>query len=69
MPICWNQARPVGLPLPIILCVNATARRFGGFGVRRNTHVSRSIRVATVVAKATDPAVKPIIHLINRVSA
>ena len=32
IPLYWNQARPVRLPLPIILCVIATAHRFGGFG-------------------------------------
>ena len=32
-PLYWNQARPVRLPLPIIPCVNATAHRFGGFGL------------------------------------
>ena len=32
-PLYWNQARPVRLPLPIILCVIATAHRFGGFGL------------------------------------
>ena len=33
-PLYWNQARPVRLPLPIILCVIATAHRFGGFGLK-----------------------------------
>ena len=37
-PLYWNQARPVRLPLPIILCVIATAHRFGGFGLRRRDY-------------------------------
>ena len=32
IPIYWNRAKPVRLPLPIISCVNAKAHRFGGFG-------------------------------------
>ena len=32
IPIYWNRACPVRLPLPIIPGVNATAHRFGGFG-------------------------------------
>ena len=33
IPSIGIQARPVRLPLPIILCVIATAHRFGGFGL------------------------------------
>ena len=33
IPIYWNRACPVRLPLPIIPGVNATAHRFGGFGL------------------------------------
>ena len=33
IPIYWNLARPVRLPLPIIHGVNASDHRFGGFGL------------------------------------
>ena len=39
-PLYWNQARPVRLPLPIILCVIATAHRFGGFGFNAAGHTA-----------------------------
>ena len=35
IPIYWNLARPVRLPLPIIHGVNASDHRFGGFGVNQ----------------------------------
>ena len=34
VPIYWNRAWPVRLPLPIIPRVNASAHHFGGFGIR-----------------------------------
>ena len=34
IPIYWNRAWPVRLPLPIIPGVNAIAHHFGGFGLR-----------------------------------
>ena len=34
IPICWHRICPVRLPLPIIPGVNASAHRFGGFGLR-----------------------------------
>ena len=37
IPIYWNQARPVRLPLPISPCVNASTSPFGGFGVNRRS--------------------------------
>ena len=49
-PLYWNQARSVRLPLPIIPCVNATAHRFGGFGL---------IQSLENVSLATLWAVKP----------
>ena len=39
--IYWNLAWPVRLPLPIIPGVNATAHRFGGFGLKLNGAVGR----------------------------
>ena len=33
IPIYWNRAYPVRLPLPIIHGVNASDHRFGGFGI------------------------------------
>ena len=33
-PHLWNQTCPIRLPLPIIPGVNASAHRFGGFGLR-----------------------------------
>ena len=49
IPIYWNRARPVRLPLPIIPGVNATTHRFGGFGIRRRRNQSpgRNIPVRT----------------------
>ena len=38
IPIYWNRACPVRLPLPIIPGVNATAHRFGGFGLSTRVH-------------------------------
>ena len=39
IPIYWNLARPVRLPLPIIIPgVNTSAHRFGGFGLSEMTH-------------------------------
>ena len=35
IPIYWDLAWPVRLPLPISPCVNASANPFGGFGVTR----------------------------------
>ena len=32
IPIYWNRACPIRLPLPIIPRVNASGHRFGGFG-------------------------------------
>ena len=41
IPIYWNRACPVRLPLPIIPGVNATAHRFGGFGLTNGKGTAR----------------------------
>ena len=37
IPIYWNLAGPVRLPLPITPCVNDRDHRFGGFGLKART--------------------------------
>ena len=58
-PLCWNQARPVRLPLPIIPGVNATAHRFGGFGFR----VSRASETGSRWhLPESSPALRNVLH-------
>ena len=45
IPIYWNRAWPVRLPLPIIPGVNASAHHFGGFGLRRTFPLNYDITV------------------------
>ena len=49
IPIYWNRACPVRLPLPIIPGVNATAHRFGGFGFRLSPNLSTALKQVLVL--------------------
>ena len=48
IPTYWNRAWPVRLPLPIIPGVNASAHRFGGFGLTHHPLCQRQGRIASV---------------------
>ena len=44
IPIYWNRACPIRLPPPINPCVNASAHRFGGFGLSQRATALRAQR-------------------------